>query len=213
MDFRTSFGEVITGESWIMRDIWQTTNTSYGARWGLATSPKKLESIAIKRLLYRALVEQGIRTALPKGVKRYEWKGSHGYRKFFKSRTEQVMRPANVEMLMGHDLGISESYWRPTERSVLEDYVKAVDLLTIAGDEKRLKNQIEELNQKSRESNYIIEGKLGEKDREIKDIRSQLETMQKQLNSVFEGLEKSKDQGQINKTAKLLYDSGIIVQS
>jgi hypothetical protein len=46
-----------------------------GARWGLATSPKKLTSIAIKRLLFRALIEQGIREQLPKGVKRYEWKG------------------------------------------------------------------------------------------------------------------------------------------
>jgi len=212
MDFRASFGEVITGGSFLMRDLWQTTNTSYGARWGLATSPKRLESIAIKRLLFRALVEQGVRTMLPHGVKRYEWKGSHGYRKFFKSRAEQVMRPANVEMLMGHDFGISESYWRPTESSVLEDYIKAVDLLTIEGDEKRLRKKIEDLKQKSKENNYIIEGKLAEKDIEIKDIRSQLETMQKRFNSVFEGLEKSKDQRQINNAAKLLYDSGIIVQ-
>jgi hypothetical protein len=28
-----------------------------GARWGLATSPKKLTNIAIKRLLFRALFE------------------------------------------------------------------------------------------------------------------------------------------------------------
>ena len=27
-----------------MRDIWQTTNVDYGAKWGLATNPKKLKS-------------------------------------------------------------------------------------------------------------------------------------------------------------------------
>jgi integrase len=58
MDFRASYGEKITGESWIMRDLWQTTNMNYGARWGLATNPKRLQSIAVKRLLDRALWEQ-----------------------------------------------------------------------------------------------------------------------------------------------------------
>jgi hypothetical protein len=47
-----------------MRDIWQTTNIDYGAKWGLATCPKKLKSNGIKRLLERALWEQGIRQPL-----------------------------------------------------------------------------------------------------------------------------------------------------
>jgi hypothetical protein len=54
MDFRASYGEIITGESWVMRDIWQTTNITYGANLGLATCPKKLKSSGIKRLLERA---------------------------------------------------------------------------------------------------------------------------------------------------------------
>lgn len=130
IDFRASYGEKITGESWLMRDLWQTTNQNYGARWGLATNPKRLHSIAIKRLLSRALWEQGIQQALAPGVKRHEWKGAHGYRKAFKTRAEQVMRPANVEVLMGHDIGVSESYWRPTEKELLEDYLKAIPLLS-----------------------------------------------------------------------------------
>jgi hypothetical protein len=85
IDFRASYGEKITGDSWLMRDLWQTTNKNYGARWGLATNPKRLQSIA-KRLLSRALWEQGIRHALAPGVKRHEWKGAHGYRKAFKTR-------------------------------------------------------------------------------------------------------------------------------
>lgn len=32
--FRESFGEKINGESWVMRDIWQTTNMTYGAKFG-----------------------------------------------------------------------------------------------------------------------------------------------------------------------------------
>jgi hypothetical protein len=42
MDFCVSYGEKITGDSWLMRDLWQTTNMNYGAKWSLATNPKKL---------------------------------------------------------------------------------------------------------------------------------------------------------------------------
>ena len=61
MDFRASYGEKITDDSWLMRDIWQTTNMTYGAKLGLATAPRRLKSSGVKRLLERALWEQGIR--------------------------------------------------------------------------------------------------------------------------------------------------------
>ena len=41
------------------------------------------------------------------------------------------MRPINVEITMGHNIGISASYYKPTEQEVLEDYLRAVDILTI----------------------------------------------------------------------------------
>jgi hypothetical protein len=55
--------------------------------------------------------------------------------------------------------------------------------------------------------------KQTEKENEIKDIRCQLASIQKQLNSFFIGVANTKDQDQINKTAKLLYDTGILKQS
>jgi integrase len=55
MDFCASYGEKITGESWSMRDLWQTTNMNYGAKWGLATNPKRLKSTGIRRIIERAL--------------------------------------------------------------------------------------------------------------------------------------------------------------
>ena len=74
MDFRVEYGEKVSGESWVMRDIWQTTNVTYGAKWGLATAPRRLHSSAIKRLIERALWEQGIRVPLAIGKNRHEWK-------------------------------------------------------------------------------------------------------------------------------------------
>lgn len=76
MDFRASYGEKITGESWVMRNTWRTADVKRweeGGTGGLATHPKKLQSDAIKVMLRRALIEQGIRQAsLPEGVKRHE---------------------------------------------------------------------------------------------------------------------------------------------
>ena len=108
-------GEKVTEESCLMRDIWQTTNTTYGANFGLATVPQKLDSRGVNKLLYRALWSQGLRTKLAKGQKRHEFKAAHGFRKFFKTHAEQVMKPINVEILMGHSIGISDSYYKPEE--------------------------------------------------------------------------------------------------
>ena len=51
-----------------------------------------------------------------------------------------MMKPINVEILMGHSVGISDSYYRPTENEMLEDYMKAAGVLTVS--------QTEELNHK-----------------------------------------------------------------
>ena len=53
------------------------------------------------------------------------------------------MKPINVEKTMGHDIGVSQSYYKPTEREVMEDYLKAVPLLTIESDKMILQKQVE----------------------------------------------------------------------
>jgi hypothetical protein len=174
MDFRQSYGEKITNESWLMRDIWQTTNIDYKSKFGLATCPKKLKSSGIKRLIERALWEQGLRQPLEKGSRRHEWQAAHGFRKFYKSRAEQVMKPINVEITMGHNIGVSASYYRPLEKDILQDYLKAVDELTIDGDTRLLQKQVAELEEKRRDSEYIIQAKLREKEGEIEELKSQM---------------------------------------
>ena len=73
------------------------------------------------------------------------------------------MRPLNVEISLGHDIGLSDSYYKPTEKEVLEDYLKAVDLLTINNTQIVLEKQIIELKQNSKDNEYIIKAKLQEK--------------------------------------------------
>jgi hypothetical protein len=83
MNYRIGYGEKITGDSWLMRDLWQTTDMNYGAKFGVATYPKRLKSSGIKSLIERAIRAQGLFRPLPKGICRREWKGVHGMRKFY----------------------------------------------------------------------------------------------------------------------------------
>lgn len=144
MDFRTESGEQISGDSWLMRDLW---NIEKFAR-GILSAPKKLRSAGVKRLIERALKAQGIRKNLPVGQKRYEFQTDHGFRKFFKTHTEQTMRPINVETLMGHSTGISDSYYRPNENELLNDYLNAVPTLTISK-ENRIATDVDKLRENS----------------------------------------------------------------
>ena len=193
INFRASYGEKITGESWVMRDIWQTTNIDYGAKLGLATCPQKLKSSGIKRIIERALWEQGLRQPLSKGVRRHEWKAAHGFRKFYKTRAEQVMKPINVEITMGHDIGVSASYYKPTENEVLEDYRKAVDILTINGDKTILQKELTELKEKSKDREYVIEGKLEERDKQVEGLIRKQEHFEQLIQSLI-------DSGQLKPT-------------
>ena len=126
MDYRLACGENITKESFVMRDIWQNGDTEGAA------NPKPLNSFAITRLLNRAWQAQKIRPKLQKGEKRHEFKTAHGFRKYFKTQAEQARIPSiKIEMLMGHSLGVSDSYVRFTEEQMLEDYLKTTDFLTV----------------------------------------------------------------------------------
>ena len=55
-----------------------------------------------------------------------------------------MMKPINVEITMGHNIGISASYYKPSERELLEDYLRAVELLSIKVNERKLTNQVKD---------------------------------------------------------------------
>jgi hypothetical protein len=77
------------------------------------------------------------------------------------------MKPINIEKLMNHSCGITDAYYRATEDELLEDYLKAADRrLRIHDDEFTLQKQLSELRDRSNEENYIIRGKLSERERD-----------------------------------------------
>ena len=88
IDYREACGESITGNSLVMRDIWQVDDAEG------AVHPKPLNSFAITRLLKRAWQAQKIRPKLQQGEKRHEFKTAHGFRKYFKTQAEQARIPS-----------------------------------------------------------------------------------------------------------------------
>jgi hypothetical protein len=153
---------------------------------GACNYAKKLQSSAIKRLIDRALWEQGIRHQLKNGERRHEFKTVHGFRKFFKTHCEQVMKSINVEILMGHTIGVSDCYYKPSEKEILEDYLKAINVLAINNNQKVLEKQITELKEKSNDNEYIIKGKLQEKDEQINQLIKKQEKFEQLIHSLIE---------------------------
>jgi integrase len=172
IDFRASHCEEIKPDSSSRCcgsnsvDIKQTTSSDRGGRVGLATAPKRLSSEAIKRILIRAQVEQGIRHELPNGIRRNEWKGAHDLRKFFETYAEAAgVKTSFVKILMAHSHGIEDSYNKPMTEILLQEYLKAIDKLTIlstddASSAQLLQKQVAELKEKNKEENYLVVGRL-----------------------------------------------------
>jgi hypothetical protein len=52
MDYREQCGELISENSWVIRNLWDVTTPK---RKGIVTVPKKLKSTGVKRLVERAL--------------------------------------------------------------------------------------------------------------------------------------------------------------
>ena len=188
MDFRASFGEEITGESWILRNTWQKVKPRYSHRIGLAKYPKQFKSTGIKTLVGRALQIQRVRPKLnsTNGEKNHDWKTLHGFRKFFKTQTERVMKSLNVEILMGHDIGISKPYYKPSEQELLQDYVKAIDLLTLHSDKSKFEKQIKELKDKGQDNDHLLKAKLEEKDNQIEALTKKQEQFEQLIQSLID---------------------------
>jgi integrase len=191
MDFRASYGEEIKPDSPLIRNIWRTVDIKRtrekGGRVGLATAPKGLSSEAIKRILIRAQVEQGIRPILPKGVRRHEWKEAHGLRKFFETYAEVAgVKTSFVKILMARSQGVEDSYNKPTADMLLTEYSKAIDKLTVLNVDEtsstsQLQKQVTELKEKSREENWEAE----QTKKELQELRAQSDRQAKDIKKLM----------------------------
>jgi integrase len=145
LDFRREHGEEIKKNSPLFRDKFDPIKGLYGH--GKNNSKEvviPMTAPAVRQYYNRLLFSIGIRN---QRKRRHDF-SVHGFRKFFKTKAEiGGMKRINVETLMGHSTGISDSYYRPTESELLEDYLKIVAHLTIKS-ENRLKIEVEEIKER-----------------------------------------------------------------
>jgi len=68
---------------------------------------------------------------------------AHGFRKFFTTqRVNAEINPEIREVLLGHKIGLTGCYYRPTVEKMYSEYEKALDTLTI-NQENRLRKKIQ----------------------------------------------------------------------
>ena len=127
MEYRKSNGELIDGGSPVIRDLFHPDREGKGE----PHLPKRLKASGIKRLIEKSIWGTGLRKKLGKNQRRHPFQAAHGFRKFFKTTCEKSMRSLCVEMQMGHSVGVTDSYYKPTEDELLNEYLKAVGDLTI----------------------------------------------------------------------------------
>ena len=87
---------------------------------------------------------------------------------------------------MGHSTGVSDSYYRPTENDLLLDYLKCVDALTIQKDETVSQKQVKDLQEKSKDSDYVVKAKLQEKDEQIQILIRKQEKFEQLIQSLID---------------------------
>ncbi len=188
LDQRKAAGDKITEESYLVRNdfdfvfktrVRQPKPTSIGAL-----------SIMMDTLLHKTELRTINYMTENSKYKRYPKATFHAFRKYF--NTCLVNADVNVtikEMLMGHSVGLDDSYFRPTEKQLLTEYLKAVNELTI-NEENRLKKKVTELEQKQDEITLM-------KFKHQKEIDSIREQMDKKFNNILLLLQKAPQLAQV----------------
>jgi integrase len=135
LDYRRRFGDPLKAKSPLIREQFDI-NDQFAAEY-----PKQLKYDGIVYIIKEILKRSGLVDIRDKVMR------SHGFRKFvitqfIKARVDYNTR----EYLVGHrhSRGLDVNYDRTSEEDRLEEYLKAVDLLTI-NEENRLKQRVEDL--------------------------------------------------------------------
>jgi integrase len=184
LSYRERYGEKLTSKSPVFRDQFDRNDPDS------IHNVKPLKLRALERLISRTIEKSGLRTIQRQTELQYNEHGrirkdvrlTSGFRKFFDTQLIYAdVRPAIKEMFMGHSIGYDDNYFKPSENDILEEYLTAVDWLTI-NEENRLKKQVKELTKKQDEIEIMKE----RHEQEMKDMRKQIISMQESQKEIYD---------------------------
>jgi integrase len=142
LEFRKRSGERLSNNSPLIRDDFIMDDLDH------IMKPKHLSKSTFKFYMMNVLIRSGLRTTTPQISRlrtRKEVSMNHGFRKFCTTTmANNKIQPEIREMLLGHKIGLVGAYYKPTEREMLDEYLKVVDALTI-NEENRLKRVNQQL--------------------------------------------------------------------
>lgn len=117
---------------------------------------------------------------------RHQIPSVHGFRKF--AITQMVKAKVDVEiakLLTDHTIGVRAKYVNYSEDDLLQEYLKAVDTLTI-NEENRLKIRVQDLTSKTESNEYIIRARLQEKDDQVQKLMKKQEQFEQLIQSLID---------------------------
>jgi integrase len=138
LENRRQAGETITRESYLVRNDFSKSNEES------IKNPKPLTEKNINTVVRQLLIRANLRNEHEEQYTRRDKSMFHAYRKHFATTLANAgVNHLVKELLMGHSIGLDNSYYRPNENTMLVEYAKAIRDLTIS-DEERLKVELEE---------------------------------------------------------------------
>ena len=194
---RERCGEKINDNSPLIRDDFQQDDLLR------AENPKPLTTYNLTFYIRKILIASGLRNPIkmefrgPKKKMRKQVAANHGFRKFTMTTMANArISPEIREMLLGHSIGLSTSYYRPTVEEMLNEYLKVVNDLIIDPSH-RLYKQVHQLKEKEDYQTYTIDKKLKEKDEEIRGMKEQINQMNEKFEQVFSLIQQNPNLAQV----------------
>jgi integrase/recombinase XerD len=139
-EYRKQNGEKLEKDSFLIRDQFDITDLEQ-----IRNKSKGLTVGSLEGILGTVLLKAGLRSV----DHTYKWirkevPRAHGFRKFFTTQlVNSKVNPEIREMLLGHKIGLTGCYYRPTKDELYVEYQKAIANLTI-NEENRLKARLEQ---------------------------------------------------------------------
>jgi integrase len=138
--YRSRCGEKLTPNSPLIREQFDPKDSLSIMR------PRPLKRSTIMGLLSEIITKTGVQTIKhrteisDRGRERKETARAHAFRKFATTNMVRAkVNPEIREMLLGHSIGLSNSYYRPDATEILDEYLKAIDYLTISNENRLTK--------------------------------------------------------------------------
>jgi integrase len=189
--YREQNGEKIEADAPLIRERFDVLDINGSAR----KKPEHVQTRGISEIITTLLLKSGIIKPTPykelekigakyRSSERKPVKRAHGMRKFnLTTLISAGVNPIVKEMLIGHKsmLGLDNNYYKPTEQQVLQEYLKALDFLTI-NDEHRLQRKVVELTQKQDDIDLM---KVEQRRKDL-ELREQMQQQQQQYQRMIE---------------------------